>query len=173
MSGLGQWLLKDEQKTLFDCLFAAVLAIVFLALAALVLWPLRALGLVPELAIGYGVLWVVVGASAVLTAFAQKLLRIDIDSSFNAYVISGLVVSGLIQVAWCAFAAVALEPYVTAAGAWGAALLYLIGFVSCYVALMTLAAFYAGAIYRFVNLGIALIAYVLFSIFPGAARAIY
>ena len=57
MSGLGQWLLQDKQKDLFEYLFAIVSNVVFLALAALVLWALGSAALAWKLAKGYGVFW--------------------------------------------------------------------------------------------------------------------
>ena len=40
MGEFSKWLLHENQKELFDYLFAIVLNIIFLALTALLLWPL-------------------------------------------------------------------------------------------------------------------------------------
>jgi len=40
MGEFSKWLMHEDQKELFDYLFAIVLNIVFLAIIALLLWPL-------------------------------------------------------------------------------------------------------------------------------------
>ena len=173
MSGFTRWLLHDDRKELFEYVFAVALNVVFLGVAALVLWPLDRAAMALELAKGYWIFWGVLVLTAAVLIFVRRLLRIDIDSHYDAYVLSALAVSGLIQIGWCAFAAVTVDAFVTSSPGWIAAVLYVVGALACYVAYVAVSAFYMGSLYRMVNLGVALSSYVVFSVWPAAGRAIY
>ena len=62
-----------------------------------------------------------------------------------------------------------------AAGApiWIAIILYTIGVVSCWVACVIVAAFYMGSIYRMVNLALAALSFIVFSVWPKAGGVMY
>src|SRR5919112_856726 len=98
------------------------------------------------------VLWAVLFLTYVALAFVQRKLDVDIYSHADAYVISGAAVGAIIQTGWSAFAALAVRDFASAAGAWPAAVLYLTGLLSCYVALTAVSAFYTGQIYKLINL---------------------
>ena len=87
--------------------------------------------------------------------------------------ISGLVLSGFIQAGWSAFAALLIRDFTAEASVPVDIVLYGVGVFSCYVACVIVAAFYMGSIYRFTNLLIAIISFVLFSIWPSAARVLF
>ena len=173
MGDFSKWLLHEDQNTLFGILFAVVLALVFFAIAALSLWPLDRAGLVLQLAKGYVLFWIVLAVATWILFLAQRALRVNLYDHGNAYIISGLVVSGLLQAGWSAFAALTVDAGVAGVPGWIAAILYTVGFLSAYVACMAVSALYAGAIYRFANIAVALATFVLFSVWPAAGRTLY
>jgi hypothetical protein len=94
-------------------------------------------------------------------------------SHFDAYVISGLAVSGFLQAGWSAFAALLVRNFVADTPGWLVVCLYAVGVLSCYVACVIVGAFYMGALYRMVNLALAILSFIMFSLWPAAGRAIY
>jgi hypothetical protein len=173
MGEFSKWLLHEDQKELFDYLFAIALNVVFLALTALLLWPLGGPIITLRLAKGYWIFWTVLIATACLLVLAQRVFRMDLYSRFNAYVISGLVVSGFLQAGWSAFAALVMDSSVSGAPIWKKIILYTIGGVSSYVASVIMAAFFTGGLYRMVNLVLAILSFIVFSVWPAAGGAIY
>jgi hypothetical protein len=111
--------------------------------------------------------------TAMLVLVLQRLLRVDTDSPSDAYIISGLVVGGVIQAGWSAFAALAVRGSAAGTPLWLAALLYFVGLLSSWVAFNIVSAFYMGSIYRTTNLMLAPASYVLFCLWPAAGRALY
>lgn len=168
-----RWLLHEDQKELFEFLFAAALCLFFGGMAALALWPLGDAALALRFAKGGVVLWVVLFLTFVVLAFAHRKLRIDIYSHGNAYVISTAVVGAVMQTGWSAFAALAVQDFTQGAGTWASFILYFAGLVSCYVAYAVVSAFYTGQIYKLVNLAVALVSYVLFCLWPAGASAAF
>jgi hypothetical protein len=168
-----RWLLHEDQNTLFGVLFAVVLALAFFALAALALWPLDRAAIVLSLAKGYLLFWIVLSLATGLLFVMQRALKVNLYDHGNAYIISALAVSALLQAGWSAFAALVAGDSAAGAPAWVAAILYGLGFVSTYVAHTALSAFYTGAIYRFANLAIAVASFIVFSVWPAAGRTTY
>ena len=80
MGQFSKWLLHEDQKELFDYLFAVVLNILFLGISALVLWPMGQVGLAWRLTKGYWVFWVVLFWTAILLLILQRRLRVDMYS---------------------------------------------------------------------------------------------
>jgi len=173
MGVLAKWLMHDDQKELFDYLFANVLNIVFLALTALLLWPLEKATLALRLAKGFWIFWIVMVLTSAVLVLVQRIFRMDLYSRSNAYVISAMVVSGFLQAGWSAFAALLVGDFTADSSAWVVLLLYAVGLVSCYVASVIVGAFYMGGLYRMVNLALAFLSVVVFSLWPAAGRAIY
>lgn len=168
-----RWLLHEDQKELFEFLFAAALCLFFGGLSALALWPLGDAALAMRFAKGGVVLWVVLFLTFVALAFVQRKLKLDIYSHADAYVISSAVVGAVIQTGWSAFAALAVRDFVSGAGAWAAVALYFAGLLSCYVAYTVVSAFYTGQIYKLANLVAALVSFALFCVWPSAASVAY
>ena len=54
-----------------------------------------------------------------------------------------------------------------------AAAFYVVGFLSSYVACAVVAVYYSGQIYRYVNIPLACAGFVVFSLWPAAARFLY
>ena len=173
MGEFSKWLLHEDQKELFDYLFAIVLNAVFLALTALLLWPLGRAMMVLHLAKGYWGFWAAVIVTASLLVLVQRIFRMDLYSRYQAYVISGLAVSGFVQAGWSAFAALVVHESATGAPVWTKIILYGVGVVSSYVACVIVGAFYMGGLYRMVNTALALVSFILFSVWPAAGGAIY
>jgi hypothetical protein len=173
MGEFGKWLLHEDQKELFDYLFAVALNAVFLALVALLLWPLGKTATALSLAKGYWALWTVLIVTSALVVIFQRLFRVDMYSHPDAYVISGLSVGGVVQTGWSAFAALTVGGSAAGAPLWLAAVLYFVGLLSCWVACQIVSAYYMGSIYRMTNLMVAPTAFVLFCVWPAAGRALF
>jgi hypothetical protein len=98
---------------------------------------------------------------------------VDIDSHFDAYIISGLAVSGFLQAGWSAFAALTIHNFTAGAPVWVVVVLYVVGFLSCYVAFTVVSTLYVGSLYRQTNVLLAFASFVIFSVWPAGGRAIY
>lgn len=173
MGEFSKWLLHENQKELFDYLFAIVLNAVFLVLIALVLWPLGRAAMAWQLAKAYWIFWTAVIVTACVLVLAQRIFRMDLYSHYDAYVITGLLVSGFVQVGWSAFTAPVIYNFVAGSSIWVAIILYLVGLLSCWIACVIVAAFYMGSIYRMVNLILAVISFIVFSVWPAAGGTVY
>ena len=173
MGDFSKWLLHENQKDLFNYLFALVLNAVFLVLVALLLWPAGKAATALTLAKGFWGFWTVLIITGSLVVLFQRLFRVDMYSHPDAYIISGLLVGGVIQAGWSAFAALAVGGAAAGASLWLAALLYLFGLLSCWVAHNIVSVYYMGSIYRMANLIIAAVTFILFSVWPAAARALF
>lgn len=173
MGEFSKWLLHEDRKELFDYLFAVVLNAVFLALVAPLLWPLGKSATAVSLARGFWAFWTLMILTSAVVALVQRLFRVDLDSHADAYIILGLVVSGVLQAGWSAFAALTVGGAAAGAPLWLAALLYFIGLLSCWVAFNVVAAYYMGSIYRMTNLIVAAVSYALFCAWPAAGRWLF
>ena len=173
MGEFSKWLLHEEQKELFEYLFALVLNIVFVAITALLLWQQGRAIVAWRLAKGYWMFWTVLIMTSIVMILAQRLFRMDLYSRFNAYVISGLAVSALLQLGWSAFAALVIRDSITGTSVWVAIVVYAIGLISSYVASVAVGVYYMGTIYRMVNSVLAIVSFIFFTLWPAAASAIY
>jgi hypothetical protein len=173
MGEFSKWLLHEDRKELFDYLFAVALNAVFLALVALLLWPAGKSAMALSLGRGFWAFWTALIVVSSLVVLWQRLFRVDMYSHPDAYVIIGLVVGGVHQVGWSAFAALTVRDSAAGAPLWLAAALYFVGLLSCWVAFNVVSAFYVGSIYRMSNLLLATAAYVLFCVWPAAGRALF
>ena len=173
MGAFTKWLLQEEQKELFDFLFAYVLNVIFLALAALLLWPLGKAPLALSLVKAYWLFWNLMVVSAGVLLLFQRIFRLDLYSHSDAYVISGLAVSCFLQAGWSAFAALLVRDFAADAPGWVVVAVYAVGVLSWYVAGVIVGAFYMGGLDRLVNQALAVLSFVVFSLWPAAARALY
>ena len=173
MGEFSKWLLHNDQKELFDYLYANVLNVVFLALTALLLWPLGRAMMALHLAKGYLLFWVVLHVAAAVPVLSRRIFRVDMGSHSGAHVIPGLAVSVFLQAGWSAFAALTVHSFVVGTPARAAVALYLAGLVSSYVASAVVCALYVGSLSRLVNLPLGVISFIVFSVWPAAGRAIY
>ena len=173
MGEFSKWLLHEDQNELFDYLFAIFVNAVFLALTALLLWPLGKAAMIFQFARGFWIFWTAVIVTASVLVLVQRIFRMDLYSHFDAYVISGLAVSGFVQVGWSAFAAPVIRSFVVDTPVWTVIILYVVGVISCYVACVIVGAFYMGGLYRMVNPILAIVSFILFSVWPTAGNVIY
>ena len=165
--------MHEEQKELFESLFIGVLCIGFLALTALLFWPLGKASMAWSLAKGFYVFGIVLYWTAFVLLIFHRLGRISLDSHPDAYVISSLAVGCTLQVGWSAFAATTVHHFVGNTSVWLAAVLYLAGLISSYIAFGYVSTLYGGQIYKTVNLPLSLISYVLFSLWPRGGRLLF
>jgi hypothetical protein len=173
MGDISKWLMHEDRKDLFEVLVASTLNILFLALIALLLWLLGRPVLALRLAKGYVLLWIIVYVSALLVRLIQRLFRVDIYTHADAYVVSNLIVSCFLQAGWAAFAALAVHSFMAAAPVWFVVILYLVGVISCLITFFAVSSFYQGHIYKLVSLPLALVGFIVFSIWPATGRALY
>jgi hypothetical protein len=173
MGQFSKWLLHEDQNEFFDYLFALVVNLLFVALLMLLLWPLGRLNMAIRLAKGFWMFWTVLIATSAVLALVQRYFQIDLDEHYNAYVISGLVLSGIVQIGWSAFAAPVVGSFAANASVWVAIVLYGAGAVSAYVASVVVGSYYSGSLYRMVNPALAILSFVVFSVWPTAGLAIY
>jgi len=168
-----RWLMADEQKELFEHVWAVFLNAVFLGLAALALWPLGRVGFALTLGKGYWVFWCALYLTAVFVVLFQRIFRVDMYSHFDAYVISGLAAAAPLQAGWSAFAALAVRDAAGDSSLAVAAVLYFVGLLSCWVAFGIVSTLYGGSIYKTINLPLAVVSFALFALWPAAGRALY
>jgi hypothetical protein len=167
------WLLHENQNNLFQALFSHLMAFLFLGLSALLLWPLGQAILAWRLFLGLYIFWIVLDATWLALLIFRRIAKIELDTNFDAYVMSALIVSCFLQAGWSAFAALTVQSVASGKSIWIAAALYLAGFVSSYIAYGIVASLYQGQIYRTVNLPLALLSFILFSFLPGIGNFIY
>ncbi len=162
--------MREEES---NFVIAAVLTLIFLALAALLLWPLGKIMLAVSLAKGYVIFWSVAFLTALILDRLQRFFRIEIDTHFDAYVISNLAHSVILLLGWSAFAALTVGRFVADVPVWMAVILYFIGLVSSHNSYNILRAFYPGYIYTTISLSSALGGYAVFAVWPAAARFLF
>lgn len=173
MGDFGNWLLHEDQKDLWEIVVASVLNILFLVLIALLLWPLGSPMLAWRLAKGYSVLWGMVYFATMLGSRIQDYFRVNIYDHPDAFVYSNLAVSSILQIGWSAFAALVVQSFVAGASLWIMLILYFVGALSCLIAFFVVSAFYQGHIYRLISLPLALVAYIVFSVWPAIGRVLF
>lgn len=150
--------------------------LIVLAVAAIVLLPLGRGGLLWEMVRAFMVLWGVLLLAAGAMQRVQSLLRIEDDPPTDAYVLTNLAVGVTLLVFWTGYTALLIRESAQAAQAaplWMAALLHVMGFVASHAAYGTVSAIYGGTLYRTVHLFVALGGFVLFALWPPAARAAF
>lgn len=173
MKDILDWLLHDDQERLYEFVFALVLNLLFLALIGLMLWPLGKLAFALALTKGYAIFWLAIWVMALLSGFLMRVFRVSMYDHSTIYLAAGLAIGGYLQMGWSAFAALLVRSFVAEAPFWVAAILYLIGALSCLIALYAVSAAYYGTFYKLVNLGLSLTSFVLFSLWPGIGNVLY
>ncbi len=170
--GLLGWLDRASAEA-WQVIVAVALCLLFPALAALALWPAGRAALGLGLLKGFCVLWPVVLVAHSLAATIHRRLRVDLDSHPDAFVVSNVLVSGILMAGWTAFAALAARDAAVGAGPWLACGLYLTGFLSGVVACQVIGSFYSGHIYKFSCLLLACACFPVCAAWPAAARAAF
>src|ERR1044071_1586331 len=103
----------------------------------------------------------------------QDFFRVNLYDHPDAYVISNLAVSCFLQAGWSAFAALAVHSFAQDASVPVAVTLYFVGAASCLIAFFAVSSFYQGHIYKMISLPLALIGFIVFSVWPASGRLIY
>jgi hypothetical protein len=147
--------------------------LIVLAVTAIVLLPLGRGALLWEIARAFMVLWGVLLMAAWLMQRLQTLLRIEDDPPSDAYILTNLAVGVTLLVVWTGYAALLIRDSAQGAPLWMAAILYVIGLLASHAAFGTVSVIYGGSIYRTVHVFVALGGYVLFALWPPAARAAF
>ncbi len=164
---------REEQRQAAERTFwEAVWILIVLVVCALILLPLGKVRLAWELAQAIGLLWLGVMITLWVLQRVQSLLRVVDDPPSDAYVLSNLAVSAGILFIWTAHLALLVREFIPGAPWWTTAVLYFIGLLAAHTGFSSVAAFYGGTIYRTVNLFVALGGYLLFSLWPAAARVV-
>ncbi|MDQ3805378.1 MAG: hypothetical protein M3416_16300 [Acidobacteriota bacterium] len=155
--------------------FAVGLALnlLFLGLVALLLWSLDGPALAARLGRGYAVLWCVTSFTAISVGVTQAFLGLDVNDNFNLYVAPGVASGVLVVPGWSAFAALTVGGFAAGTPSWAALALYFVGFLSSFVGYMVVSSFYQGHLYKFINLPLALVSFLVFAAWPAAGRALY
>lgn len=168
-----KWMLDRASAEAWQVIVAVVLCLLLPALVALVLWPWGNAWVGLRLLKGFALFWVVVFVAYALAGWVQRRLRVDLYSHPDAFVVSNLLVSGILIVGWTAFAAVVMRDAAAVAGLWLASVLYVCGLLSAVVACQVLGSFYSGQVYRLACLLVAVAGFVLFAVWPAPARAAF
>ena len=168
-----KWMLDRASAEAWQVIVAVALCLLLPGLAALALWPAGMPGVGLRLLKGFGVFWVVVAVVFAAAAWAQRRLRVDLYSHPDAFVVSNLLVGGVLTLGWTAFAALLMRDAAAPAGPWVACVLYLAGLLSGVVACQVLGSFYSGHVYKFACLLVACAGFGLFAVWPAAARATF
>lgn len=164
--------ITDAPTTTWEFFTVAALNLIFVGLLALALWPFGATALAGRLAKGYAVLWGATALGAMTIAVAHNFLGVDEHWDFSLFLYSNLAVAVALVVCWSAFVALTVHDF--AGATFGtAAPFYVVGFLSSFFGMMAVGAFFQGGFYKLVNLPVALVCYVLFAIWPAAARFLY
>ena len=166
-------LLDRASADAWQVVVAVALCLLFPAVVALALWPAGEAGVGWRLLKGFGLFWVFVVVAYALASWAQRRLRVDLYSHPDAFVVSNLLVSGVLMLGWTAFAALVAREAAAVAGLWLACLLYLFGLLSGVVACQVLGSFYTGHVYKLACLLVACAGFALFAAWPAAARAAF
>jgi hypothetical protein len=170
---ISKWLMHDDRKVLFEIIVASGMNVVFLLLVGLLLWPLGKPRLAFHLAQGYGILWIVTCAASLSVNRIQAFFGVNIYDHADAYVNSNLAVSCFLQAGWSAFAALTVQSFVSGASSPIMLSLYLVGSLSCVIAFFAVSSFYQGHVYKLFSLPLALISFIVFSVWPASGRVIY
>ena len=168
-----KFLLDRAGAEAWQVIVAVALCLLFPALVALALWPAGMAGVGLRLFKGLCLFWLFVVVLWAVAVFVQWRLRVDLYSHPDAFVVSNLLVSGILMLGWTAFAALVTRDAAAAAGLWLAGVLYLLGLLSGVVACQVLGSFYSGQVYKFACLLVACAGFVLFAAWPAAGRAAF
>ena len=164
-------MLDRASAEVWQVIVAVALCLLLPGLAALALWPAGKAGVGLRLFKGFLVYWLVVLIVFVVAAWVQRRLRVDLYSHPDAFVVSNLLVSGILMLGWTAFAALVTQGAAADAGLWLAGVVYLFGLLSAVVACQVVGSFYSGHIYKFACLLVACAGFALFAAWPAAGRA--
>lgn len=153
--------------------FLIVWILGLLAIITLLLWLLGHLPLAFALLKGFGLFYLGMWVFFLVMVAAHRLFRIDDDTHFDAYLLTNLAAGALPMVAWTAFAALTIRGAAAGQPLWRAAILWFIGLFTSWMAYGVVATYYSGSFYKRINLPLAGVAFLLFAVWPAAARFLF
>jgi hypothetical protein len=164
--------MKDVHEDLFTIGIVLALNALFIFLTALVLWPLGYIGMAWSQAKGFGLLWVTTFVSIVLSNFIEQRFRVNLYDRPNTHLALNVLLSSALV---CAWSAIAMNSFQTAIAAsnpplWLNVVLHGIGLLACYAGFVVVTAFYRGTFFGLVGLGLTLLCFVVFTLWPTLAR---
>lgn len=156
-----------------DLGIGVALALVWFGLGALMLWPFEQAALCGHFVKGYPLLVGALIGAMVVCLVVHRVFRMESDPASDAFVITNVLVSGLVQAGWAAFVALEVAGVTPGATLGLSVVAHFVGFVASYVTTATTGAFFQGGIYKTACIVVSAGAYVVFAIWPGAGRAVY
>jgi hypothetical protein len=162
---------SDAQEEAANLLIVAGINVAFLLVAGLVLWLTGYGALAWQFTKGYGLLWLLLFVLSPILNLIQRAFRLNMYDNGNVFVASNLLVSGVLVLGWSAFAALAVQG--AGAAGWVVGLLYVIGFLASYIAEQVVTVIFNGTIYQMANLALALVSFIVFSIWPAGAHFLF
>ena len=117
MGTIGKWLLQEDQKHVFDLLFASVVNLLFLGVASCILWAAGKLSYATDMGRAFCLLWGITLLAHFFLVRIQEFFKVNIYDHGNAFLISNLFVSCALQVGWAVFAALSLQRFTSDASA--------------------------------------------------------
>lgn len=164
---------QDPNKAKLELLFATGASVLFLALSALLLWPVDRAPLAWHLFKGYCLFLILLSTTFWVMQLSVRVFRVETNPSDKRYLVTSLALGAFLQVGWAAFAALAVNHFIAGSPTWLVVALWIIGFVSTYVALVWAGLFYQGEIYKFVNGPLGIVSYVVFAMWPFVGHMLF
>jgi hypothetical protein len=155
---------EDVRELGWDLLAAVLVNSVFLGLGALVLWAMGKAGLAGRLGMGLLLFTVVVALSGWVSGIVQNLLRIESDPPSNAYLLMNVAVSGVLQLGWAWYAALAATRFAAGASPGIAVGVHAVGALSSFLSGTVVGAFYRGHLYKMINALLSIAGYGVFAV---------
>jgi hypothetical protein len=165
--------MKDLREDFFTIGIVLALNALFIFLMALVLWPLGFIGVAWSLAKGFGLLWLATIVTIPLTVFIKRGFQVNLYDHPNTYLSLNLLLSSLLICAWSAITMSTLHNAIAANGdvaLWLRVVLHIVGLLACYAGFVVITTFYSGTFYGLVGLVLALLCFVVFTLWPTLAQ---
>ncbi|HEU4883174.1 MAG TPA: hypothetical protein VFT45_13030 [Longimicrobium sp.] len=160
---------KDSDEIRWGAVWNGIILVVMAAM----LLPVRRWGLLWELTRAFAVLWGVLLLAAWVMTLILHRLRVEDDPPSDAYLLSNAAVGVVLLVIWGGYTALLVRESARGAPLWMDVLLYMAGVLASHAAFSAVCAVYIGSFYRWINLGTAVGAFAVFSMWPPAARALF
>src|ERR1044071_5531695 len=141
MGAFSKWLLDEDQKHVFELLFAVVANLIFLGLVTGIF---LAVGRAPYALLivrGFFILWAATLLGHFFLVRIHEFFRINIYDHGNVFLISNLFVSCALQAGWAVFAALIVHRFSSVASVGMTVVMWAIGIISCLISFYVVSAF--------------------------------
>ena len=159
MGVFTKWLLHENQKDLFEVLFAIGLTLVFLLVTTVIFLSLGKPSFVLQIGRGYLLLWGLLLFVVGVTNRVHDYFKINIYDHANVFLVSNLLASCGLQIAWAIFVALSVHRFCSTASLLVTIVINGMALLSSLVRFYVVSAFYQGHLYRFVSLPLALLTF--------------